>query len=146
MTDIINTSVPFWPEQKVAKYDSEIPLLYREENNYLDKNWPDNGPSQDQAIDQLKNVKKGWISSFKLKNKDSVMITLLISKYKVNVSVGNSNGNSRLWLSRIFFANNQDRQRMLENGALVSFDGLSIMSNCSKLTGKSTSTGQRKLS
>lgn len=122
-----NQTVPFWPEEKMAKYQSVLPLLYRLENNYLDKNWPDNGASQDSVISQLKTARRGWISSFKPKDKDSVIVTLLIGKYKVTINVAKSESNPRLWLSRVYFANNEDRQRMLEKGTLLEFEGVDFL-------------------
>ncbi|WP_252179484.1 AAA domain-containing protein [Endozoicomonas sp. 4G] len=140
MTNIINKSLQFWPEQKVEKYNSEIPLLYKEDRNYLDQNWPDNGPNQALVIGQLKSATKGWVSSFKSKGRDDVKISLLISKYKIIVNIGCSNGNSRLWLSKISFATNRDRQEMLERGSLVSFEGVSV------ITGRDFGSGLEKQS
>lgn len=120
-----NQTVPFWPEEKTAKYPSVLPLLYRVENNYLDKNWPDNGETQEVVIKQISAAQKGWVSSFK--PKDTIIVTLLVGKYKVTMNVAKSDDNPRLWLSRIYYANNQDRQRMLENGVLLEFGGVQLL-------------------
>ncbi|MEZ8302917.1 DEAD/DEAH box helicase [Vibrio splendidus] len=120
-----NQTVPFWPEDKSAKYNSVLPLLYRLENNYLDKNWPDNGEGQEAVISQLKSTNKAWASSFK--PKDTVIVTLLIGKYKITINVAKSEEKPRLWVSRIYYANNQDRQRMLEHGTLLEFDGIEFL-------------------
>ncbi|MEZ8882520.1 hypothetical protein FCV55_06400 [Vibrio sp. F13] len=120
-----NQTVPFWPEDKSAKYGSVLPLLYRLENNYLDKNWPDNGEGQEAVISQLKSTNKAWASSFK--PKDTVIVTLLIGKYKITINVAKSEEKPRLWVSRIYYANNQDRQRMLEHGTLLEFDGIEFL-------------------
>ncbi len=130
-----NQSVPFWPEDKTANYSSVLPLLYKLGNKYLDSNWPDNGPSQETVISQLKSARRGWISSFKPKDKDSVFVTLLIGKYKVTINVAKSDSKPRLWLGRFYYANNQDRQRMLEQGTLLDFEGVNF------LTGREFGTG-----
>ncbi|WP_181161506.1 DEAD/DEAH box helicase [Maribrevibacterium harenarium] len=76
------------------------------------------------VLSQLTSVKRGWVSSFK--PRDTVIITIITGQYKVTINVSLSEGRSRLWLSKVYFANNQDRQRMLEKGTLLDFDGLSF--------------------
>lgn len=139
MSRVSSHSVPFWPDQKIYQYGSELPLLFREEKNFLDNNWPSNGPSQAEVIRQVASANRSWINVFKAKNRDTPQVILVIGKYKLTANVGDSDGNYRLWLSRISYANNQDLQRMLEKGALVEFEGLRV------LTGRSFGEGLEKL-
>ncbi len=44
------------------------------------------------------------------------------------MNVAKSDDNPRLWLGRIYYANNQDRQRMLEKGVLLEFGGVRLLS------------------
>lgn len=126
--DLQNKSVPFWPEQKIAAYDSELPLLIKIGKVYLDSNWPSNGASQDDVFAQLRKIDRVWVSSYQPKDKDGVILTFLVGKYKITANVGTSNDKPRLWLSRIYYANNQDQLRMLQNGALASVKGLFLIS------------------
>lgn len=124
---IVNTSVPFWPEDKIAAYDSELPLLTSTGKNYLDQNWPSNGLTQDVVFAQLRKVERAWVSVYRPKDKDSIYLTFLASKYKVTANVGASNGKSRLWLGRINYANHQDQARMLQNGRQIAIHGLHLI-------------------
>ena len=139
MSSVNSHSVPFWPDQKIYQYHAELPILYREERNFLNNNWPNNGPSQASVIRQVASAKRSWVNVFKPKDRDAPLIIFVIGKYKLTANVGNSDGKYRLWLSKISYANNQDIQLMLEKGALIEFDGLKI------LTGRSFGEGLEKI-
>lgn len=127
MSEIYQHEVPFWPHENQVDFGDSIPLLYKVEKNYLDKNWPDNGGSQDTVIRQLTSAKKGWVSAFKPENRDKPNIYLLVGKYKIKINVVHSEGRARLWLNRIFFASNHDKQLMLQNAVLASFESVAIL-------------------
>ena len=124
---VANTSVPFWPEDKIAAYNAELPLLTRVGKNYLDQSWPANGPTQDEVFRQLRKVERVWVSVYRPKDKDGIFLTFLAGNYKVTANVGMSNGNPRLWLGRISYFNHQDQARMLQNGALAAVKGLLLI-------------------
>ncbi len=90
MSDISNQEVPFWPHEKQVNFDGAIPLLYKVEKNYLDKEWPENGGAQSSVIRQLKGASRAWVSTYKHEKADEPTITLLVGKYKVVVNVGRS--------------------------------------------------------
>ncbi|ASK79394.1 hypothetical protein CF386_10055 [Paraphotobacterium marinum] len=119
-------TVPFWPKEKIASYPYTLALLYKLEKNYLDINWPSNGESQELVAQQIQSVKKVWLYSFK--PNDTVIITLLVGKYKITLNVAKSNNKPRLWLSRIYYENNLDRQRMLQHGMILELEGIKFFS------------------
>ncbi|GAA4888453.1 DEAD/DEAH box helicase [Ferrimonas pelagia] len=127
MTELLEQKVPFWPEDKISNYGSAIPLLHRPDKHYRDNNWPQNGPSEAKVFSQLSSATKAWTCAFKQKNRDNVNISLLVGNYKVTVNIVRKDGRLRLWINRIFFASNRDRQEALEKGALVSFAGIKVL-------------------
>ena len=115
----VGQEVPFWPDDLSVEYGREVPIMYRGGREVLAE-WPQGGPEQQEVFNQLSEARRSWFRTFDDK------IFVLAANYSFDVFV-NEDGGFKMWIGRIRYATNVDRERMLKDGVQIRHHGIKIV-------------------
>ncbi len=120
-------SVPFWGDELVQEIDHPIMVLWDPAREWI-RRWPGSKPTMTKAIDELACAETVYIKQSRSNSgDDSTRIKILTGRFSIMAFANpNREGNLRLWLGGISFADDRERSEML-SGARVRIKGVKLL-------------------